>query len=147
MQELQEFHIGILCRLVRDGLDGRRLLINGIEGRQTEVAKLVEIQELGVREESQFLVEVESVLLLALLHSLVVGRRDGVQVIEVLSEVGGAAPVEVGHFDRLYIRQKRSSRGLSDSDGIVRRQNDVLRERGWWKVSSGRPGAALGRCD
>lgn len=84
IQKIQKLHIRILRRLVGNGLDGRGFLIDGIKGGLGEIRgrELVEIEkigvgelrgELGVREESQLLIEVEQVLLLALLHRLVVG--------------------------------------------------------------------------
>lgn len=110
IQKIQKLHIRILRRLVGNGLDGRGLLIDGIKGGLGEIGgrELVEIEkigvgelrgELGVSEESQLLIEVEQVLLLALLHRLVVGRWNGIQVLEVLSQVRRTAPIEVGHFD------------------------------------------------
>lgn len=114
IQKIQKLHIRILRRLVGNGLDGRGLLIDGIKGGLGEIGsrELVEIEkigvgelrgELGVCEESQLLIEIEQVLLLALLHRLVVGRWNGIQVLQVLGQVRRTAPVEAGHFDSVTI--------------------------------------------
>lgn len=73
------------------------LLVFSREWRQTaKVGEFVELEELGIGEQSQVLI-VEGGLLLLLLLSLVIRRGDRVQVIEVLREVGHATPIVVGH--------------------------------------------------
>jgi len=97
IKEIQELQIRVLLRTVRVVL--QFVIIHRVERRQVQFSELVEIKELGVGEERQFSVEVERVLFLLLLHSLVIGRWNRVQVIEVLGEVGGATAIEFGHGD------------------------------------------------
>lgn len=74
------------------------LLVFWREWRQTaEVGEFVELEELGIGEQSQVFIVEGGLLLLLLLLGLVIRRGNRVQVIEVLREVGHATPIVVGH--------------------------------------------------
>jgi hypothetical protein len=93
VQEVQE--VGIrMGRLVHS----LRLLIDRVERGQTKVIELIEIEELGVGEQSEVGIEVvRSLLLLLLLQSLVIRRWNRVQVLDILRKVGRATPVVASH--------------------------------------------------
>lgn len=70
------------------------LLVFWREWRQTaKVGEFVELEELGIGEQSQVLIVEGGLLLL----SLIIRRGDRVQVIEVLRKVGHATLIVVGH--------------------------------------------------
>lgn len=95
VQEVQELHLRITVCIG----SGVLLAIVRIErSRKIQVPKFVEVEELGVSEQGEFGVDVERVLLLLLLHSLVIRRRNRVQRIEVLREVGRSSPIVAGHL-------------------------------------------------
>lgn len=78
---------------------GRKLILGGVVvdryvARDVARSHVVEVQELGVGEESQLRVEVEGLLLLLLLlHGLIVWRRDGIQIVQILREIGRTTTV------------------------------------------------------
>ena len=84
--------------------------LHSFERRQLQVAKLVEIKELGVGEKSKLIIHIEGLLLL-LLHGLIVWRWDGIQILEVLREIGRSTPIVDGHFQgRMRPAPSRMSR-------------------------------------
>ena len=80
----------------------------------------VKIEELCVGEESQF--RIKEVLVL-LLDGLVTGRGEGVQLVQILGEIGGTTPVEVGHgsVERNGVRPEESNVNSRSSDADEQR--------------------------
>lgn len=109
------------------------LLIHRVESGQTEICELVEVKELGVGEQSEFSVEVVRGLLLLLLQSLVVRRRNRVQIIDVLGEVGGTTPVVVGHIESAGVVTRELIGSMNEVEVEVRvaRRSMVESIRGW----------------
>lgn len=102
IEEIHELQIRVLLRIIRvrvcAGVFLRLVIVHRVKRRQAQISKVIEIEEFGVGEERKFGIEVERVLLLLLLlHGLIIGRGDRVQILEVLGEVGGATAVEFGH--------------------------------------------------
>lgn len=102
IQKIHVVHILVLVRACI--LLSSLLVLGGVVGEgHAQVAELAKVQELGIREERQLGIEIERLILL---DGLVVRGRDGVQILQVLGEVGPSAPIEARHSENLSIEYR-----------------------------------------
>lgn len=68
--------------------------------------QVVEVEEFGIREHRQLFIEIERfLLLLLLLDRLFKRRRNRIEILEELREVGRSSPIVSGHLDELTTRR------------------------------------------
>lgn len=99
IEEVQEFQVSVLFHFWNGFF--RIAILYRVESRQTQVPEIVKVEKLGVGKKGELGIEVEGVLLLLLLLGLVVGRGDGIQVIDVLRVVGEATRIVSGHSESI----------------------------------------------
>lgn len=102
---IQQIHVVHILVLVRACILLSSLLVfRGVVGEgHVQVAELAKVKELSVGEERQLGIEIERLILL---DGLLVRGRDGVQILQVLREVGPSTPIVARHGENLSIEYR-----------------------------------------